>query len=235
MPDQFGSLQFPVQYPDVKAGDTVTDPRLDKISNYLQAVLNADAGKAWGAVSAGRKFVEQVFTNDPNDSVFNEKDLPALFVFDPRSTSNQMTDDLVEDVSTLTVLWVPQNAEQSKRSFRSNAANGFKKVVQKNLYVGRHPAWFDPGDPDEDALTRGSVLITRAGLCKWPFIQSAQSVPVTIVTDSGSRTYQAFALTMVVSEITEWDPGSYSPTSKVDTTMTAGALNLEFVIPPVTP
>lgn len=233
MADQFGALEFPAQAPNLAAGDSVTDPRLDKLGGFLQAVLNADVGLAWNVVSPGKKFVEQMFTNDPADSTFNERDLPSLFVYDARSTSNQMADDLVEDVSQVTVLWVPQNVDQARRSLRSTGVNGLKKSVERAFYLGRHPAWVDPGDPDPDAAMLGSVLMTRAGLCKWPFVRSAQTTPLTIVTDgSAPRTYPGYSLTVELSEVTQWDPGAYSPTSAVDTTQTAGALGLEFILPP---
>jgi hypothetical protein len=242
MADKFGALQFPAQSPNLAAGDAVTDPRLDKIARFLQAVLNADIGQAWSSVSGGKKFVETTSTNDPSDSTFNERDLPALFIYDPRSASNQMTDDLVEDVSQVTVLWVPATAEQAKRSLRSTGVNGFKKAVERAFYLGRHPAWCDDGDTDPDSATFGSALMIRAGLAKWPSVKSAQTAPLTIVTDGAQpRHYSGFSLTVELSEVTIWDvslpaPGSLpqagdNAPSKVDILSTAGALVLDSLIP----
>lgn len=231
MADTFGVLEYPVVQPPPSDNDSVTDPALDKIGAYLQAVLNAHIGLAWFTVNPGKKFVEQFFTNSPSDSTFNERDLPSLFLWRQQTVDDQLTDDWVETFTDVTVLWVPQNAEQAKRSLRDPGMNGFQKTISRALYLGRDPAWIDATDQDTEALSRGSVLMIQAGLFREPFVTTCRREPLAIVKDETRASYPGISLTMKIAEITVWDPAAHGFESQVDVTSTAGALTLESKIP----
>ena len=236
MSDFFGDLQFPVQVPG--ATDSVHDPALDKIGAYLAACLNANLNASWGAVNPGQPFVKVVQTNSPSDSTFNEKDLPALFLWRNAMNNEQTTDDWTEVISDVTLLWVPQNAVQAKRSLRSPGVNGFTKVVTRALELGRTPAWIDAGDTDPTAATLGSVLLERARLFRWPYLTNSKYDTVTIQKGNVQGSYSAFTANLRISEITNWDEsfdsitGSNRDVSKLDETITQGpGFQLEALIP----
>lgn len=234
MSDRYGALQFPVSPPVGK--DSVSDPALDYIARYLQACLNAQLNQAWSAVNPGRNFVQSYQTQSPGDT-FNERDLPCLYVGRTAMIDDQVTDDWVECTTDVTLTWVPQNAEQAKRSLREPGFNGFQKVVSRALSLGRSPSWVDPLDADPAALTLGSVLIERARLFRWPFLTGGRQDTVVITKGTQSSEYPAFTLTMKIHEITQWDNSFDSITmasrdpSKLDETVTSGGLSIEAKIP----
>jgi|SRR6478735_1341540 len=234
--DTFGALSFPVQIPGPT--DSVHDPALDCIGRYLQACLNDQLGPSWSVVNPGKRFVESVQTNSPGDT-FNERDLPALFLFRSSSTDEQVTDDWTESITDVSITWVPQNAVQVKRAIRYTGVNGFSKVVTRALALGRSPAWVDPADDDSSANALGSVLMTRAGLFKWPFVVSTRVDSVTIEKGTLTDTYPAFTVIIRIFEITDWNESFDSISmadrapSKLDETVTAGAFNISALIPTV--
>jgi hypothetical protein len=232
--DHFGALRFPAQIPGPK--DSVHDPALDCIAAYLSACLNDQLGASWQAVNPGRKFVESFTTNGPGDE-FNERLLPALFVWRSGSIDEPATDDWLETVTDVSVTWVPQNAVQAKRGIRSTGVNGFHKVVSRALALGRSPAWVDPSDTDPTSKTLGSVLITRAELFRWPFVTMSKMDQVTIQKGTLVDVYPAFTVMIKIHEITKWDESfdSISMTdravSKLDNTTTSGGFNISELIP----
>lgn len=236
MVDTFGVLEYPTVQPPATDDDSVTDPALDKLAAFLAAVLNVQLSQAWTAVNPGKKFVEQFFTNSPADSTFNERDLPSLFLWRNQALDDQLTDDWLETMTDVTVLWVPQNADQAKRSLRDPGLNGFQKTISRALNVGRDPAWFDPSDPDPDSLNLGSVIMLRAGLFRDPYVTSCRREPLAIVKDDTRATYPGITLTIKISEITVWDPAAGRVASATQTTQTAGGnFVLEFQLPKPTP
>jgi hypothetical protein len=122
MADYFGALTFPAQIPGPNS--SVFDPALDAIGGYLSACLNDQLKSSWGAVNPGVPFVKSFRTDTPGYE-FNERDLPALFVWRSGSVDEQVTDDWTETITEVTVTWVPQNAVQAKRSLRATGVNGF--------------------------------------------------------------------------------------------------------------
>lgn len=233
MSDTFGTLNFPVQSPTEY--ESVHDPALTMLGNYLQACLNAQLNKSWQVVNPGKKFVETVQENNPGDT-FNERDLPALFVFRTAIQDDQVTDDWTEQTTDVQVTWVPQTAVQAKRVMRTTGVNGLAKVIARALELGRSPVWVDPSDTDPDALVRGSVLIERAKLFRWPFIVSVRPDTVTITKDRDIQ-YPAFTCIIRIHEITQWDDSFDSvlmqprAPSKLDETVTSGNFSLESLIP----
>jgi hypothetical protein len=240
MADEFGAVQFPVA-PPRNDDQSVTDPALDKIGSYLQAVLNNRLNAAWGAVAPNTKFVQQFFTNNPTDSTFNDRDLPALFLWRSRSMDDQLADDYLETITDVVVLWIPTTADQFKRSLRDPIFNGFQKATSQAINVGRDPAWVDPLDPDSESPELGSVLMERAGLFRMPYATTCKRVDngVKIDKGSGTATYPAYVLTLRISEVNRQDPSVHGVPSKLDSVQTSGSLVLESILPipppPVTP
>lgn len=235
MSDNFGALSFPVQ--PVPVGGSVSDPALDKIGAYLAACLNQELNKSWGQVNPGRKFVESIQTNQPDDT-FNEKNLPALFLWRFQTTNDQVSDDWTEVLTDVQLTWVPQNAVQAKRAMRSPGMNGFQKVVTRALALGRSPAWVDLGDPDPTAPMLGSVLIERCRLFRWPYITTVKTDPIQIIKGSEVASYTAFTAMLRISEITQWDEsfdsilGTDRAPSALDNTVSQGpGFSLETLIP----
>lgn len=238
MSDHYGSLSFPIQAP--ASGSSVADPALDYIAKYLQACLNAQMGTAWAVVDPGvnpvRKFVQSYQTQSTGDT-FNDRDLPCLYVWRGSITNDKVSDDWVEVTTDVTLTWVPQNADQAKRSLREPGVNGLHKIVSRALQLGRSPAWIDPADPDPIALTRGSALMERARLFREPFITSSRQDTVVITKGLESSSYPAFTLTMKIHEIDQWDNSFDSimmanrDPSKLDETITSGNFSLEALIP----
>lgn len=233
MSDQFGSITFPVP---VMTEHSISDPTMDYLGSYLTACLNYQMADAWGSVNPGKKMVESFQTNAPGD-MFNDRDLPCLYVWRSASIDDQATDDWTETTTEVTVTWVPQNADQAKRNLRATGTNGLSKVITRALALGCSPAWIDPSDPDPDALTRGSVLIERARLFRWPFVTTSRIDTVVIEKGTETSTYPASTVIIKIHEITQWDESFDSimmaprAPSKLDETVTSGNFSLESLIP----
>lgn len=234
MSDHFGSLTFPV--PVLPDGYPVSDPTLTYIGSYLTACLNSQMGSSWGSVNPGRKPVESFQTQAPGDT-FNERDLPCLYLWRSSSTDEQCSDDWTETITDITLTWVPQTADQAKRSLRASGINGLSKVITRALALGRSPSWVDPQDTDPQSLSRGSSLMERARLFRRPFVTSSRMDTVVIEKSGDTSTYPAFTVILKIHEITEWDESfdsimmaNRAPT-KLDETVTSGNFTLESLIP----
>ena len=234
MSDSFGSMTFPVPIPG--PNDSVHDSALDCLGSYLTACLNDQLGPSWSAVNPGKKFVESFQTSEPGDS-FNERDLPAMFLYRTASFDEPVTDDWIEQTTDVTVTWVPQSAVQFKKNLRATSINGFSKVVTRALHLGRSPAWIHPADKSTSSKTRGSPLMERAGFFRVPLVTSAKIDYVTVEKGLDVATYPAFSLIIRIFEITNWEDSFDSITmadrapSKLDETVTSGALQVSKLIP----
>lgn len=244
MADQFGALQLPV--PVVTPSGSLGDPALDAISSYLSAVITRDCGQAWTVlVGAGQPIIQTVSTTNPENGAFQKEDMPILFVWRPADgdLSEQWTDDLIRVTTKLSLLWITRPADQPRRAVRTPMGNAVAAAIRRALYVGRDPAWVDPLDPDLDARSLGSVLMTRAGLSEWPELITCKPQSIMIQLDeSEARPYWAVGGSIEIAEVLVQDPAGglndpasqFAPTrgpSKVDVTSTAGALTLESKIP----
>lgn len=224
MADQFGAVQFPVPAPASKS-DSVSDPALDKLGGYLQAVLNANLNTAWHSVTpGGRDFIENVIVQDPQDGLFNESQLPALFLWRVSFTSERISDDWTETTTDVNALWVPQTADQARRALRSQIINGLEKNITHWLRRGRHPAWIDPGDTSANVTTDGSVLIARARFLRWPKLMSLKPNKLTIEKDEGVKParYPGALAVIRIFEKNSWDPALRGSTAALTSTVIQG-------------
>lgn len=247
MADQLGALPLPTA-PFTGSG-SAGDPALDAIAGYLAATLNAYVGPLWSnamgtaGVAPGQKVVQKTFTTNPENGAFQKEDMPVLFVWRPLEgdRSEQWTDDLVRVQTNVQFLWVTRPAEQRLRAARSPVGNAVAAAIRRALYLGCDPAWIDPADTDPGAATNGSVLMTRAGLSEWPSLVTCKPQSITIQLDeSEPRPYWAVGGSIQIAELliaddslagsTPTSPAANLP-SKLDLQATAGALQLESLIP----
>jgi hypothetical protein len=188
MTDIYGATSLPAV-----ADDEFVDPLTYYIASYLQAALNAQLGQAWSRLAPGKDVVRRFYTANPEQVLFNESATPALFVWRPESehSTEKVADDYHVTTSTLRAHWLQPHDSSLKRERRMQFAGPLSKAVHSALIEGRHPAWVVPGDADETSATRGSLLMTWAGLLRPPEVRS-QTLPVTFQIDDGEPvTYQA--------------------------------------------
>ncbi len=169
MADSYGLLPLPPSAP--ATGVAVTDPALSLVGSYFQAILNTHAQAAWNAVcppisglavqSGGTNEVpvcKSVFTHDPDEEAFNERDLPALYLW--RSQGEQPTwqaEDYRITPDTWTALWIVAPAQQASRRIRRPFWNGIYKLLDRAIEAQRDPAFFWADDTDPLAPTVDAV------------------------------------------------------------------------------
>lgn len=144
MADDFGALALPAPVP--ADGATVTDPCLDTLLAFCQAVLTADVSAAWAHVCPGKQPAEFLFTHNPTERSFNANKLPALYLYRTTGTPEWMADDFHAVVSKLRLQWVFPKVPQERQRLRDPIINGLSKSLTRALWRGRHPAWVVPGD-----------------------------------------------------------------------------------------
>lgn len=197
MADQYGASTLPAA-----GDDDFVDPLTHYLGSYLQAALNAQLGNKWQQLSPGKEVVRNVFTSDPEDVLFNESALPALFVWRPISEhhTEKIADDYHVTVSTVRVYWLQAHDPTPKRERRMQMAGVLSKAAHAALVEGRHPAWIVNSDTDTTAATRGSLIMTWAGLIRPPEVRS-ETIPVTMQRDGGDPvTYQAIVMSVKCTE-----------------------------------
>jgi hypothetical protein len=166
MSDLFGLMSLPVAVP--AAGAAVSDPALDVVLAFMQAVLNSDLGDAWAAVCPGDPLpVAYVFNHNPDLESFNANETPALYMWrSDDGGAGRYSQDLIADESGFQCLWVPPPAEQEDRRKREAIRNGIKKSLRAAFAQGRHPAWVVAGDTYYDPTDYGSVLLYHAKISR---------------------------------------------------------------------
>lgn len=197
MTDFYGAISIPSE-----PAEDFVDPLTHYIGSYLTAVLPALVGDSWARIAPGQDLVRRFFTADPAEVLFNESALPALFVWRPDSEHSieRLADDLHVTTSNVRIFWLQAHDTSPKRERRMQFAGPLSKAVHVALIEGRHPAWVMPGDADATASTRGSLLMTWAGLIRPPEVRS-QTLPVTMQVDGGEPvTYQAVVFTVRCTE-----------------------------------
>lgn len=210
------------------------DPLLTKLGAACQAIVNARCNALWTSVCPRGKGgntppvpVATVFTHDPNDRVFNTKELPALYVFRGKvSPQEWAAEDLVLQKSTLTLIWVFPHEPQAKTASQIPMANAVVKAIGAALWSGQDSAWVDPTDPDPKAPTAGSLIVERMGL--WT-IQMGESRmrPVKIeIQDRAGLSFEFAALEMsveveeqLVDDLAVTPGGRYASPPKTTTTV----------------
>lgn len=232
MPDAFGAEPIATLFPP--EGEPVSDPALFRIASFLQAVLNAYKLGEWQAVHPGKLPVQQVFTHNPEDIVFNARDLPALFIY---RQSGEKFEWLAEDYDLshemLRLLWVFPPAPQDKQRLRSTFVNAAVKVLMHFIELGRDPSYVMPGDTDPTAQAKGSVIYKVASIweIEWRSYKVAPSLPIKV--DSITRKYFCLDCQIALAERRTFDIVADFPASTRDNTASpsTGGLNLTLTNP----
>lgn len=156
MADTLGGLQLPVPTTDTPVGD----PLLTTLLSYFQAVLNAKASAAWGALDPTKPCVRAVHANGPDIGTFVDRELPALFI-ERREIGKAVWigQDFRVRPCTLVMSWVYPSVAQARQQGRDPFLNVIGAVLDHAIeFEGRDPAWVVGGDTDPLAATRGSLL-----------------------------------------------------------------------------
>lgn len=205
MPEYYGALPLPTATPtgDEAAGD----PALRYILEYLQAVLNAECTSAVSSVWRGSQAVVTIFAHDPGEVVFNERDLPALFLY--RESEPSMLwegHDWRIARDQLSLLWVMPPGVQGSRRVRMPLINAIIKCVDKAIESYRHPAWVATGETDPTAATLAADI---------------DAIKTSVATSTSPQSYSGAALNGVVGN------GSISPAREF--TVTCSGADANFV------
>lgn len=210
MADTYGPITLPIDPPE-NQDESVSDPLLDISLEFFQAFINFYGGAAWRKVapSNNSKPVANIFASDPEDVIFNEKDLPALYMWRVGSGGNgdggsTGTDWLSEDIrlirDQLMLFWVFPPARQRFRGFREQFEAGAAKMLHVAIEMGQDPCWVKDGDPDPLRHTYGSVFPRLAG---WQSMVMSKWQDRAMKVDMGNgqtRTYPAMLTTIEVAE-----------------------------------
>jgi hypothetical protein len=198
-----GAAVVPLAVP--AAGVPVGDPGLGVLLRYLQAYLTAYAGAAWAAVAPGEPLVRSVFAHDPEQHVFSDNHLPALYAFRAKSAKKpeQIAEDWRVNYDNVKVFWVLPPCAQEREALREPIIPKLAALIDRALRLGGDPSFIDAGDADPYAVNNGTVFLRRAGWLKaergdW----SATNLAITPYTPGdGSRIVRrALETTVEVSE-----------------------------------
>lgn len=235
MSERFGRTAFPVvATPPLTEADAAGDPLLTLLGAYLKAAINAACGTAWAALYPGETSVLAVRFRDPNDGVFDERDLPALFLFRSQHQVERIADDWLEDRSEITALWIQPPSDLDRQSERAPFANVVVKAMARALSEGHDPAWVNAGDGDSlRPEIFGSDLTLLAGMLRLVQGVRVNTVPITVETVDGSqpRRYLGARSVFTVEELLERDAASWPeaspPAYHVDVLNEEGATMVE--------
>lgn len=216
MPDTFGLVQVPVA--TSAQGEAAGDPVLSKLVTFLAAFLNENASKAWGEVVPGAPLVRTVFTHDPEDIVFNERHLPALFLWRGSQAEERIADDIFLDTTQCTLLWVFPPAPQETQRRRETFANAVAKLVLVGLERGRTPSYVFDGDGDPRASTLGSLVYAQANANVWSvaLAKGRRHKFVERIEDGAPRTYAALEMTLELQEDLDLGLDTFDSTTTAD-------------------
>lgn len=204
---QYGGVPIPAVAP--APGFAVTDRALSVIGLYLQAFLNAYAAVPWEAVSHLDKPVKTVFTHDPRKRWFNERDLPALYLYRIGGAPERFASDYRILRDKVMALWVFSVAKAETQHLRDPFVAGVVKLIDDAIERTRDPSFLLAGDPDPSATDFGSNVFRAAGadgvsLERWDIA----SISVPVPGEPAARTYDGVALTL---ELVEHDLRSLEP------------------------
>lgn len=222
MSDTYGGLPIPAPAPtNPPTPSAAGDPLLGWTADFVKAVLNANAPLAWNAVAPNTPVVKTVFLHDPRPEVFNERDLPALFVYrDEGHVADELewtADDYRFERGQIVLLWIPPTATQDKRAIRAPIVNAIGKVLDLAIERGRDPAWIVTGDTDPQAASKGSVLATWAGWASFG-VKAIRRATITIPKGVDKATYEAVAIGCYVEELAVEDITKFDALAGVDAT-----------------
>lgn len=223
MSDAFGGLAIPLVLPDPR--DSAGDPLLSKSLSFFKAILNANAPVGWRAVFKDAPATEVVKTtapDDPKGGPFNERDLPALFMWrEAADPAVWIADDWLTQKSTCRLIWVPPWATSTKRAIRTAIYNAIARVLLVIVERNRDPSWFDEGDLDPLSPTLGSSFFGRAGWMEFEIGRwKPDKLPITMLGKSAKpQVYEALSIECTVVEKLNIDLTRYDANGGLDLTL----------------
>ncbi len=204
MADRFGAISLPATA--APAGQPDGDPALFYIGEYLKAYINAKLTTAWQAVAPTQQPIKSVFYDSPSaGGEFNERDLPALYIFRGDTVTDQIAEDWNVESTNVTVQWVFSPMDQAKLSKRRPFSNAVDKAVKVAIERGRDPTYVISGDPDPKAPTFGSDVFGSA-YANVVSIDHKGCKPSTLairMADGPSRGYPMLEITLDLREVWE--------------------------------
>lgn len=159
MADNYGNPTIPLPVP--AAGETVTDSGLSRFGDFCKTILNTYGQTAWNAVAppitgaatsaanGAIPLVRSVLTHNPEQIVFNEKDLPAIYL--DRVSGERpywYAEDYRNTEDRWRLLWVFRPSQQYTQVARNSFTNGIVKVLDRAIEDIRDPAWALASDTD---------------------------------------------------------------------------------------
>jgi hypothetical protein len=189
-------------------GETVGNPTLDAIRDFIAGVWRRTAANAWASVAPGEPIVRKAFSHDPEQYSFIEKDLPGLYVFPQGSTKppEQIAEDIRVEYGNIRVFWVLPFVGQERQVQRRPIFWALQNVLDQALREERDPGWIVEGDTDPLAATEGSWLLDAAGLKAISIADWADTtIAIGIGTEEGAtkRTFPALSIRLVFERVVE--------------------------------
>lgn len=222
--DTFGAISVPVATPTAPVTTTpVADPALYYLGQFSAAVLNADANPAWRAVDPMHRVVQVLRFHEPDEMSFNERDLPALFMWRDKSEKapEWIAEDILQTHELIQCVWVMPHAVQEHLRVRHPSPNTIMKTLTRAIELGVHESWTVQGDAEVDPVTLGSVLTRWSGVdAVWmgPWLRKVLNVPVG---DGGERRlYGTIEWTLRVDEALYEDITKYPALAGINQTIT---------------
>ncbi|WP_394847398.1 hypothetical protein LZC95_08025 [Pendulispora brunnea] len=216
MGDRFGLVTEPVAR--VSDGEAAGDPALSRLGAYLQAYMNANGSAAFSQVMPSAPLVRAVFGHNPEDVVFSERDLPALFLWREEADAEYVAEDYLLETSDVSLLWVFPPAPQANQRLRQSFVNATWKLANLAIEAGRTPGFVVVGDMDPRAKTEGSLIYPYLGVWSIILRRRRRRTFVETMADSPSRRYAALEMNIELREQHEYDLGVFAPMSATNQT-----------------
>jgi hypothetical protein len=183
------------------------DPGLTVLADYLQTFILTYGAAAWTAIAGASPANQSVpcfraFTHDPSETEFNERDLPAIFLWRTGSaeTPAWIADDYRVTFDTVRVLWVPPAAPQAQGTRRHPFTNAIVKLIDDAIGRERFPEWVRKGDTDPESPYIGSQLLDSMGAWRlWIAKYQPHNLMIGMA-GSDPRTYAALAIDLHLEE-----------------------------------
>jgi len=211
MTDLFGAQALPITA-SVGAATTVTvsaaDPLLSYLASYLKTAANARLGAAWAALApnAGPVPVAQAFEHDPEQWEFNDKYLPALFLFrngDAGGAVEQLASDWLVTNESISLLWVLPSGPQEKLAVRGRFVSKLFHLFLALVNANRDKAWLVNGDAEALALQEGSSLATFGKFMRLRQTRGAVRKPFSIQMRDGGKPMGPYPAYEAIYEVRE--------------------------------
>ena len=214
---------------------TASDPALDYLVAYLDAVLNQYGQTAWAAVAPGETVVKTSWARDPRDGDLRVADMPSLWAHRSRTEHEWLGDGWPTNRTTIEILWIFQPASLVGHADHATFINGIANLIRYALRKGRDASYVIDGDTDETAAARGSVIQRH---CGWNQMRVgvSQTVPVEVVSlvdGTVESKFKALSTELHVIEKLTLDPSVHAEAPTViegDITREDGTSMGEFVV-----